>query len=231
MRRTVRYAIGKFLLPRLLLLLSRTWRIEEEGGEEIPDILSGKEPAVIAFLHGRMIPVWYRFRGGNFGAVVSGSRDGELLTRFLERQLGYRYVLRGSSSRGGGEVLREMIALLEQRSCLITPDGPRGPSGEPKPGALIAALRSGRRGLTVNWSADRSWVLETWDQLEVPKPFSKIKFRYCIINLIQNISRTTSQKPPKTDNSLNLDSDTRISPKDLADFATTLRCRGDDPIV
>ncbi len=181
MMRKWRYRIGRLVLPGVMRLLSATWKIEEEGREEVESVLSGEEPAVIAFLHGRMFPVWYRFRGGRFGAVVSGSRDGELLTRYLKKGLKYISVLRGSSSRGGSEVLEEMVRLLAHTSCLITPDGPRGPAGEPKVGALLAARRSGRRVVVVTWKAERSRRFKTWDRMEIPRPFSRIKFRYCTI--------------------------------------------------
>ncbi|MCB0711174.1 MAG: DUF374 domain-containing protein [Ignavibacteriae bacterium] len=176
-----KYEIGKWTIPLLLRLLAFTWKVEDESrGEEVEAILSGEEPAVIAFLHGRMFPIWYRFRGGAFGGVISSSRDGELLSTYLKKVLGYRDILRGSSSRGGREVLEQMVELLEGKSCLITPDGPRGPMGEPKVGGLVASQRSGRGVLVVNWSSNRNWRFKSWDQMELPKPFSRIKFRYCI---------------------------------------------------
>ncbi|MGE3802763.1 MAG: lysophospholipid acyltransferase family protein [Candidatus Kapaibacterium sp.] len=186
-----KYEIGKRTIPLLLRLLASTWKVEEESvDEKVKAILSGEEPAVIAFLHGRMFPIWYRFRGGAFGGVISSSRDGELLSHYLKNRLGYHEILRGSSSRGGREVLEQMVELLESKSCMVTPDGPRGPMGEPKVGGLVAAQRSGRGVLVVNWSSNRSWHFKkSWDQMELPKPFSKIKFRYCIFHTSKKIEK------------------------------------------
>jgi lysophospholipid acyltransferase (LPLAT)-like uncharacterized protein len=174
----------KGLLLRLLLrCVSATWRYRESVPEEIRPLLAGSEPVIIAFWHGKMLPVWYRFRGQGLSALVSGSRDGELLAGWLERSLGYRDVIRGSSSKGGRESLAQMVMLLEERSILVTPDGPRGPARQGKPGAMVAALRSGRPLLMVGWSSRRRVVLGSWDRMEIPYPFSVINIRYCIFNL------------------------------------------------
>ncbi|MEO6047705.1 MAG: hypothetical protein ABIQ57_09530, partial [Candidatus Kapaibacterium sp.] len=60
----------------LLRLISSTWRIREEIPDNCVDFVRGKEIAVIAFWHGKMLPVWYRFRNRGYSAVISESRDG-----------------------------------------------------------------------------------------------------------------------------------------------------------
>lgn len=160
-------------------------------------MVAGGEPCVVVFWHGRMIPVWYRFRG-DAAAVVSASADGELLADYLERTLGYAVVIRGSSSRGGGEALAAMVEQLKERRVLITPDGPRGPLHRAKPGALVAAQRSSRPVLCCSWIASRAFALGSWDRMEIPYPFAKVEFRYCkfnlpIINIPQPIDPSTLQ--------------------------------------
>ncbi|MCE2502580.1 MAG: DUF374 domain-containing protein [Chlorobi bacterium] len=182
MKKGWKYYVSKTVLSVALKLLSTTWRFREGNADEVESVLAGREPAVIAFLHGKMVPVWYRFRGGAFAAIVSASHDGELLTHYLKRRLGYHMVVRGSSSEGGSKALFEIIRLLEYQSCLITPDGPRGPLGEPKAGAMIAAQRAGRRVIVINWKAKKTWDFDTWDHMSIPYPFSHINIRYCTLN-------------------------------------------------
>ena len=57
---------------------------------------------------------------------------------------------------------------------VITPDGPRGPKHVIKPGAVYVARKSKAFLLPFSWSSSRSWKLKTWDQMEIPKPFSKV---------------------------------------------------------
>ena len=167
------------ILRNGLLSLSSTWRFTEEIPADCRDAVDGREPAVIAFWHGSMLPVWYRFRQNDATAMVSGSRDGELLAGYLSR-LGYCSIIRGSSSRGGSEALTVGVEQLATRSLLITPDGPRGPREQAKPGALIAAVRSRRRILLVGCTTERAIQTSSWDRMAIPLPFSTIVLRYCI---------------------------------------------------
>lgn len=183
--------IVSVLLRYLLLGLSSTWRFVEEIEEGCEPVLAGREPGVISFLHGKMLPMWFRFRGGKYVALVSASRDGQLLSDYLETSLRYGRVVRGSSSKGGGQALMAMIRLLRDDSAtlLVTPDGPRGPAGEPKPGSLVAVMKGGGKVIVAVWTAHRVVRLNSWDRMEIPWPFSKIKCRYCAFGLPQSENR------------------------------------------
>ena len=74
-------------------------------------------------------------------AVISRSNDGELLSTLLKKW-GFS-LLRGSSARGGSEILADMVEVSKKHYLLITPDGPQGPAYNFKAGAVIAAQRSG----------------------------------------------------------------------------------------
>ncbi len=165
----------------LLHILSASWRIREEIPDEVAPIIRGEQPGVLVFWHGGMFPIWYRFRGGRFAALVSASRDGGILSTYLEKTLGYRHVIRGSNSRGGSEALREMTEALATTGCLITTDGPRGPAQKAKPGALIAAHRSGCGVVAIGWGARHCIQFRSWDNMRIPFPFATVVFRYCKI--------------------------------------------------
>jgi lysophospholipid acyltransferase (LPLAT)-like uncharacterized protein len=58
-------------------------------------------------------------------------------------------------------------------SPVITPDGPRGPRFEFKPGAILLAQMSGRPILPMAYAASRAWLIK-WDKFVLPVPFSRI---------------------------------------------------------
>jgi hypothetical protein len=103
--------------------------------------------------------------------LISASKDGAWLTAFFER-LGISAV-RGSSSRGGREAAATMVDLLRAgHDTGITPDGPRGPIYEFKPGALIIARRSRSRLVLLGATYSHAWSLRSWDRFLLPHPFS-----------------------------------------------------------
>ena len=66
------------LVVVLLNLISKTWRFE------VKSKLSDR-PAIIAFWHGLMLPVWKYFEDKNPTGVVSRSKDGQILSALLEK--------------------------------------------------------------------------------------------------------------------------------------------------
>ncbi len=183
------------LLRVLLRGLSATWRIREEIPPECAPLVRGEVRAVIAFWHGKMLPVWYRFRGARSCALVSASRDGGLLAEYLSDGLGYGRVVRGSSSRKGGEALSELVDALGRMSCLITPDGPRGPARRAKAGALVAAARAGVPVMLAGWECRSRRRLGSWDAMEIPYPFAKVYIRYCIFDPSEHVGALRTEAP------------------------------------
>jgi hypothetical protein len=129
------------------------------------------------FWHGQLLPLVHIHRGE--GIVVLGSEhdDGEYITRIIERS-GFGAV-RGSSTRGGTTGLRGLVrAARAGRDLALTPDGPRGPRGELKPGALLVAQLAGLPIVPLAVGASRGWRLKSWDGLLVPGPLSTIRVEY-----------------------------------------------------
>jgi lysophospholipid acyltransferase (LPLAT)-like uncharacterized protein len=111
------------------------------------------------------------------GIMISRSRDGSMVAG-VARRSGWHPV-RGSSSRGGKEALREMIQHLERfRLAGHIVDGPRGPAGEVKAGVIRMAQAAGAVIVPFYVSADRCWLASSWDRFLVPKPFSKVTLRF-----------------------------------------------------
>lgn len=114
-----------------------------------------------------------RARGLKTGWLISPSVDGELAARMV-RLFGGQ-VIRGSSTGTGALALRDFYTALvkENVSPILTPDGPRGPRFQFKPGAILLAQMSGRPILPMAYAASRAWLIK-WDKFVIPVPFSRI---------------------------------------------------------
>ena len=60
----------------------------------------------------------------------------------------------------------------------VTPDGPTGPRGVFKPGALLAAKLSGLPVVPIAVHASPAWMARSWDRFVVPRPFAKVRIEY-----------------------------------------------------
>jgi hypothetical protein len=136
---------------------------------------SGDSPWVLAFFHGTQWPLlaWRRRRPTL--VMVSHSADGAMQARALGL-LGF-LVVRGSSSRGGARGLAEIIRRMRRGAvdAAFAVDGPRGPYGEVKPGASLAARRSGGLLVPMGSAVARGKTFtRAWDRFVLAWPFSRV---------------------------------------------------------
>jgi hypothetical protein len=166
-------AFGKHLLDALLATVQFRVLTPEPYRE-----LASAGGVIYTLWHGRLLPLTYYHRRQNIATLISQSSDGEYIARVVERW-GYT-AMRGSSSRGGSGALREMVKLARTgRSMAITPDGPRGPRQQLKPGVLTLAQLTGQPMIPMSASATRAWWVDArWDLFLVPKPFATVFVRY-----------------------------------------------------
>ncbi len=161
-----------FLIIRLIgPTLKWEWSIEE-GGPEIPD----PKMAVYVFWHRAVITSAWFFQNRGIAVMTSSSFDGEYIARIIEK-FGYKAV-RGSSSRGGVRALLEMHTDIEEgRAVAFTIDGPKGPIYVAKPGPVLLAKNTEVPILPFYIAVEKGWVLKSWDQFIIPKPFSRVHLR------------------------------------------------------
>jgi hypothetical protein len=134
-------------------------------------------PVIFVFWHGQLLPLVHVHRHEGIVVLVSEHGDGEIIARII-RHYGFGAV-RGSSTRGGTTGLRGLVRAARAGSDLaITPDGPRGPRGELKPGALLAAQLTGCPVIPLALAASAAWRLSSWDGFLVPKPFATVRIEY-----------------------------------------------------
>lgn len=164
----------------VIWLLRLTCRIRVvQGAQHVDAMLAAEVPAIVPCgWHQRIIMsgLFLRSlvpRGLRLGFLISPSREGEFIAR-VARSHGTE-TIRGSSSRTGKEAMRALTqAVREGISPMMYGDGPRGPAGVFKPGAVILASRSGAPLFLVGCAANRYWQLKSWDSGQIPKPFARL---------------------------------------------------------
>jgi lysophospholipid acyltransferase (LPLAT)-like uncharacterized protein len=149
-------------------------------------------PVAMVLWHNRLFlaaEIVRRFRGGRPAyALVSASQDGAWLTAFFTLA-GLRTV-RGSSSRLGREAASALVdTLREGHDIGVTPDGPRGPCYDVKPGTVIVARRTRAPMLIIGGEFESAWRLRSWDRFYLPRPFSRVRMRCEVITADQMADR------------------------------------------
>mgnify|MGYP002065592691 CR=1 FL=1 len=163
----------------LLKLWGLTLRFELTP-EDLAAYTKKDERVAIVLWHNRLFlaaEIVRRFRRGRpVYALVSASQDGAWLTAFFSLA-GLRAV-RGSSSRLGREAATALVEVLRAGHDVgITPDGPRGPCYDLKPGSVIVSRRTGTPVVLVGGEFTSAWRLRSWDGFYLPRPFSRVRMR------------------------------------------------------
>ena len=164
-------------MPAILRLIGCTLRETTTYEEGAIQSLDEVYPGIFPFWHRCVLPATWIYRHQHPAVMTSRSRDGEFIARVIQR-FGFIPV-RGSSSRGGQRALLEMNQqLTEGNAVAFTIDGPRGPRYVAKKGPVLLAKMSGAAITAFYVAVEDAWVLNTWDGLVIPKPFSRIYVRF-----------------------------------------------------
>lgn len=109
--------------------------------------------------------------------MISQSKDGDIIAP-VANLTGW-HVARGSSSRGGKDAMEEMINGLKH-NCVGANlvDGPTGPIGKVKAGAVRMAQRSGAVLVPCYVIPESAWFFNSWDRFFIPKPLSRVTIRF-----------------------------------------------------
>lgn len=155
---------------RLLMFNSKLVRTRIIGH---PD-LAKDGPIICAHWHSEDLSMLPYYGFGNTNILVSQSRDGAILNRAV-KVMGYTSC-RGSSSRGGlGGLLALKRSLEQGQNVILAADGPRGPRGVAKAGAVYLAAKTGRPVYPAGSACSRRHVFTgTWSKTGVPLPGSKL---------------------------------------------------------
>lgn len=169
--------LGNYFLALFATVLCKTLRITFKNEKVIEELDKTKSNYVLAFWHGSMLVSWYIHRRKDLVALISKSKDGDLLSNLLKF---WDYnVVRGSSTEGGEIALGILIDYAKNnKSVVITPDGPKGPRHSLKAGAVITAKKGAVPLVLMGVGFKHKKYLKSWDKFEVPGLFSETKIVY-----------------------------------------------------
>ena len=169
--------VGQMFLANIVTALCKSLKTIKVNDETIKKLDDENKNYILAFWHGTMLLPWYLHGNPKCAALISKSKDGDLLAKIL-KHWNYK-VVRGSSSTGGDIALAIMIDFAKNDySITITPDGPRGPAHKFKAGAVITAKKSEVPLILAGVGYQKKKVLSNWDKFEVPYFFSKAQIVY-----------------------------------------------------
>lgn len=165
--------VAKYLL-RLVLM---TCKIEVRGLEVFKKTVSSQK-SILMLWHNRLSivsEILFKLDPHTiFSAFISKSRDGDPLA-VLANSYKTGKAIRVPHDRKH-QALKTVIDTLKNKNevIIITPDGPRGPRYEVKPGIAVAAMETDATIIPFTWVSSKFWQLKSWDRLMFPKPFSTL---------------------------------------------------------
>ena len=169
------------LLYWIVRLYCATFRLKIENEAEWFNYLEEGGRIIICAWHQQFfigVRVFKRYKKYSPALMISRSLDGQIASGVAQRA-GCN-IVRGSSSRGGGTALKEMINRIKQRRLAAhILDGPRGPAGIVKAGVIALAQGADAAIVPAYAKADRAWYMHSWDKFMIPKPFARITVSFC----------------------------------------------------
>jgi lysophospholipid acyltransferase (LPLAT)-like uncharacterized protein len=174
-RLLIRLAAGAFFL--LIKAICKTVKFETVGAENLEAVSGGGKVPIYTVWHDRIFLGTYYLQNRKIVVITSQSFDGEYIARFLT---GFGFgTVRGSSTRGGVGALARMIRLMKKGlATAFTIDGPKGPRYVAKSGACLLAKKTGNPILPFSVEAEKFWTINSWDKLQIPKPFTRVRAFY-----------------------------------------------------
>lgn len=177
--RRLKYLIMLNCLPPLvylfLLFLGKTIRFTHVNKEAVDRLWGDDQSFIACFWHGRLLAMPFAYSGTPAKVLISRHDDGEFITRIISYfGLG---AVRGSFGKTSISSMREIFGELKKGTTLgITPDGPKGPRYQIKPGIVEIARIAQRPIVPVTYGASRMKMFSSWDRFVLPYPFSRVLF-------------------------------------------------------
>lgn len=169
--------LGPPLFVSFLTALYKTCRIEVFGREYEEEFMRKGQPVLCAIWHFSLFYCAYHFRRRQGVAMVSASKDGELMARTVQR-LGYATV-RGSRTKGGLTAVKEIMSLVRAgHGAGIVADGSQGPARVAQKGVVVIARETGAPIIPVTHATKGAIRFNSWDKTVLSLPFSRLAFFY-----------------------------------------------------
>jgi len=175
LKRIIRSDAGRNALAAIgagyVRFVHATTRWTKVGHETPEKFWAEGRPMIGCFWHNRMLLMPFIWPTGRpVSMLISRHGDGLLISAII-RRFGVDTIA-GSSSRGGTDALRAMLATLRAGVTIaVTPDGPRGPRMRATAGVVHAARLARAPLIPVSLATSRRKVLRSWDRFLLAWPF------------------------------------------------------------
>jgi len=157
----------------ILRLLAASWTKEYVGLQVLDDLLAERRTAVIAFWHGKYVPLLVLLRTRKVRVVTTASKRGGIIAD-MSRHFDYAVAqLPDHAPRRALWLLRQTLRAAP--AIAVAVDGPLGPHHVVKHGIIQVVARLGCPVLPVSVAARRRWASAgRWDRMEIPLPFTRV---------------------------------------------------------
>lgn len=161
-------------------LIQRTVRVQVHGQTHLEQARSTGRPVILTAWHGMtmMTEVFLRSYDdpSRYVVIVPNDTRGATLSAWARNLgIGVFPISMDDNSLGGARRLLELVrAIRGDKALYIAPDGPAGPSHEPKRGLAFIARRTGALLVPLGADAHPAFRIPRWDRYTVPLPYARI---------------------------------------------------------
>ncbi len=168
----------RVVAPAFIDPLARSWRFRVRHRERWQQLVDSGRPFIYLLWHEALLPLLWQHRRQQVTIVVSEAREGQYLSGLRPPHRVSASALDRRPAAGPAPCSARSAPSTTAAPIAITPDGPRGPRREVKPGVVHAAQRSGAMILPLHAVADSAWLTQSWDRMFLPKPFAEVRLGY-----------------------------------------------------
>jgi lysophospholipid acyltransferase (LPLAT)-like uncharacterized protein len=135
------------------------------------DAYVAKRKYILMFWHEHILcPLFFR-RHSPVTMLLSEHGDAELVSHAAQF-VGMKCI-RGSSTHGAVNALKQFVRLPDHDILAFVPDGPKGPYRHLAPGAVFLASKLQLPVVLLGVGYDRCWRMSSWDRFAIPQPFAR----------------------------------------------------------
>jgi lysophospholipid acyltransferase (LPLAT)-like uncharacterized protein len=130
-----------------------------------------KRKYILMFWHEHILcPLFFR-RHSPVTMLLSQHGDADLVSQAAQF-VGMKCI-RGSSSHGAVNALKQFVQLPDYDILAFVPDGPQGPYRQLEKGAIWLASKLQLPIVLLGVGYDHPWRMSSWDRFAIPRPFSR----------------------------------------------------------
>jgi lysophospholipid acyltransferase (LPLAT)-like uncharacterized protein len=160
--------------------VGRTAHYQVEGHEHVEQVHAAGRPLIIAAWHGMTMMLFgylIAYQDLNqYVAIVPDDPRGAVLSVWIRRAgaTPFAISMEATSMVAGRRLLALIRQMKQGKHLCLNPDGPDGPTHEPKKGVVFVARKAGALIVPAGAFTTAGHRIPRWDRYTVPFPFSRI---------------------------------------------------------